>query len=164
MRTKHCYKCGYCVRKYDHHCLITGKCVGENNQKNFFLFLLIHFIVSSCAPFYIWPNLISTNWADEKKLNYFVYFEIALLIVSFIFFIFTTITVFVLICIQTYLICTNCTMREYMNDYRIDYLKKIDDPFDEGILKNIWYWLRHNETIWESKYLTIQEKFENITL
>mgnify|MGYP002475005064 FL=1 len=38
---KHCQHCDKCVRKYDHHCPWINNCVGENNRKMFFIFLLI---------------------------------------------------------------------------------------------------------------------------
>ena len=36
----HCYKCGICIIKGNHHCPWIGKCVGENNLKHFLLFFL----------------------------------------------------------------------------------------------------------------------------
>ena len=35
----HCEDCEVCIRKHDHHCPITGKCVGEGNVRWFYAFL-----------------------------------------------------------------------------------------------------------------------------
>jgi palmitoyltransferase ZDHHC9/14/18 len=36
----HCYDCGVCVEDLDHHCPWTGKCIGKNNIRYFYIFLL----------------------------------------------------------------------------------------------------------------------------
>jgi palmitoyltransferase len=49
MRTKHCFRCGKCVRKFDHHCPWIGACVGESNHCRFcvmVLLLTVHAIAS----------------------------------------------------------------------------------------------------------------------
>ena len=35
----HCQKCEICIRKHDHHCPWTGKCIGENNLYFFYNFV-----------------------------------------------------------------------------------------------------------------------------
>ena len=37
-KISHCSKCGVCVRRQDHHCPWTGKCIGYNNAKIFCIF------------------------------------------------------------------------------------------------------------------------------
>lgn len=39
-RAYHCLQCRQCVYMYDHHCNITNTCVGQNNYKIFFTFVL----------------------------------------------------------------------------------------------------------------------------
>ncbi|KAI7855333.1 DHHC palmitoyltransferase-domain-containing protein [Circinella umbellata] len=39
-RTHHCRHCNQCILKMDHHCPWIGGCVGKNNQKLFYLFLV----------------------------------------------------------------------------------------------------------------------------
>ena len=39
-KIEHCYECGVCVQKFDHHCGVVGKCVGKYNTCIFILFVL----------------------------------------------------------------------------------------------------------------------------
>ena len=43
---KHCYRCGRCTRKYDHHCPWIGTCVGENNHFKFIVMLFFQTLQS----------------------------------------------------------------------------------------------------------------------
>ena len=37
--TYHCEDCNLCIRQYDHHCPLTGKCIGEGNILFFYGFV-----------------------------------------------------------------------------------------------------------------------------
>ena len=39
-KMEHCYECGVCVTKLDHHCDVIGKCVGKYNTCLFILFTI----------------------------------------------------------------------------------------------------------------------------
>lgn len=39
--TQHCFECGVCIERYDHHCPWIGKCVGKGNSLLFQVFLII---------------------------------------------------------------------------------------------------------------------------
>lgn len=49
--TIHCYDCGICIEKYDHHCVWTGHCIGKNNLISFYIFV--------CSIFFILVYLAS---------------------------------------------------------------------------------------------------------
>ena len=40
-RALHCQECRVCVQDCDHHCPWTGKCIGKNNVKCFYAWLLL---------------------------------------------------------------------------------------------------------------------------
>jgi hypothetical protein len=40
LRSKHCRRCGRCVAKHDHHCPWINSCVGNNNLRHFFLYIV----------------------------------------------------------------------------------------------------------------------------
>lgn len=39
--SKHCIWCNKCVRKYDHHCSVFGKCIAGRNVILFYLFIIL---------------------------------------------------------------------------------------------------------------------------
>jgi len=63
-RSRHCWECNRCVRKFDHHCFWIGGCVGELNHGKFFLFLF----------FQTWQELLAIWVAKDGrykvKFNY----------------------------------------------------------------------------------------------
>lgn len=40
-RSRHCYLCGSCISRFDHHCEWLNSCVGGQNNVGFFVFLWI---------------------------------------------------------------------------------------------------------------------------
>jgi hypothetical protein len=43
VNTYHCPDCNVCIEGFDHHCPWIGKCVGANNLKSFYFFLVMVF-------------------------------------------------------------------------------------------------------------------------
>ncbi|KAF7457629.1 putative palmitoyltransferase [Cryptosporidium felis] len=49
-RSHHCSDCGYCIQRFDHHCVWIDSCVGYGNQRSFFFFL--NFLTGSFLLYY----------------------------------------------------------------------------------------------------------------
>ncbi|CAJ1360795.1 unnamed protein product, partial [Effrenium voratum] len=41
LRAFHCKLCGHCVQRLDHHCPWMDRCIGLQNQRSFYIFLLL---------------------------------------------------------------------------------------------------------------------------
>ena len=52
--TIHCEICDICIEGFTHHCFWFGHCIGINNKKEFYFFLIISFIF----PVYLISNII----------------------------------------------------------------------------------------------------------
>ncbi|XP_031569323.1 palmitoyltransferase ZDHHC3-like isoform X2 [Actinia tenebrosa] len=59
-RAHHCRICRRCIKKMDHHCPWINNCVGESNQKYFFLFLFYTGLLSLYAII-----LVAVSWTKE---------------------------------------------------------------------------------------------------
>ena len=55
--TVHCEICDICIEGFAHHCFWFGHCIGINNKKEFYAFLILSFIF----PVYLMGNIILTG-------------------------------------------------------------------------------------------------------
>ena len=67
LHISHCYDCDICVKEQDHHCPWTGKCIGKNNLKSFYVFIysLLTFFVNIFVTIYSCMFYMSKNKKEE---------------------------------------------------------------------------------------------------
>eukprot|EP00397_Hematodinium_sp_SG-2012_P027502 GEMP01028901.1.p1 GENE.GEMP01028901.1~~GEMP01028901.1.p1 ORF type:complete len:344 (-),score=40.10 GEMP01028901.1:1128-2159(-) len=129
LRAKHCHDCHRCVRTHDHHCIWLGSCVGENNRRWFYLFLVFQ-MIELCAFFSY--GLRSFSVVDIHMTHLF-----ALIVVAIF-----GILVAPLLSFHTFLIAVNLTTWESAAWQRITYLggnalaESHGSPFSRGLFLN----------------------------
>lgn len=144
LRTKHCYKCGVCCSRYDHHCDLLGVCIGSKNHKNFWFLLLFE-----CISIFLSIYISLQVWLDGGYIFGIIiaFLNLLWLVIPFSLFFF-----------HTWMITSNQTTWEFLKHDKIIYLKDLDEeilPFDLGFRKNIFefFFKMHDPNyMWEIPY------------
>lgn len=133
-RSRHCWECNKCVRKFDHHCFWIGGCVGELNHGKFFLFLLFQTISEISAlslannafaqAILTYPN--SDSDYDRRQRQHIQTVFTIFFVLLFLFLIFTAI----LGGYHLYLIVSGQTTWEHASRSNITYMK----PYPLGVM------------------------------
>lgn len=113
VRTFHCKLCGRCVSKHDHHCGFVSNCIGQNNIRKFFIFLIIIFIHSgyilACSAIVFVSFIHKNEESQNDNIARIAFLMFDTFLVAF-FFIFVT----VMLCQHVHLISKGVTKNEEM--------------------------------------------------
>jgi hypothetical protein len=147
LRTRHCDKCGVCVRKFDHHCFWVGGCVGERNHGKFVCVLLAAtwyllvcwWQVMLCFDFRVTIVSPSTHQRVEQRGTFPVALRNVLPVILFITALFMLLFVVCLLVWHIVLVLTNQTTWESASSSRISYFAytTYSAPFDVGPVQNL---------------------------
>lgn len=116
-RTHHCSVCRKCILKFDHHCPWLNNCVGNNNVRYFYLFLV--YLTVGCIFFVITgtPVILDeiverkglVDWPFKNAGIYFLFIWIVCIVIGF--------ALFLMAAWHTYLIGTGqTTLESQIND------------------------------------------------
>ena len=60
--TYHCEDCDVCIREYDHHCGVIGKCIGGGN-------LVIFYVFVGSLPIFLWASIFIGIMVTQSEVN-----------------------------------------------------------------------------------------------
>eukprot|EP00250_Pteridium_aquilinum_P007129 c16913_g1_i1 orf=252-1130(+) len=160
-RAHHCRVCKRCVLRMDHHCIWINNCVGHNNYKAFFLFVL--YVVLACSyalillAGYAFDFLGEVEGKQGASINQrgssSVSAPILLKVVCSVILVPLTVALFVLLGWHIYLLLNNKTTIEYHEGVRAHWLagkagQTYQHPYDVGYFSNLLMVLGPNFMTW----------------
>jgi len=157
LRSKHCRSCERCIYKFDHHCVFIGACIGLENHKSFWSFLLAEALLLALGF-----RIIISGYLYAPTLKDWVWINITIIPPTLL--ILGGICMpLALFCFHTYLILTNQTSWEFTKYTTINFLKIYArrglNPFSKGVWTNFKEFLFDLEKPSDWK-LPSEEEFE----
>ncbi|KAH8952049.1 hypothetical protein BDL97_09G063900 [Sphagnum fallax] len=158
-RAHHCRVCRRCVLRMDHHCVWINNCVGHNNYKVFFLFVLYLVAASLQSLVLLGSHAIQELGGDLPGVNSppvgasSATSAFTVKVICTIVVLGALVTVGLLLAWHVYLLLHNKTTIEYHEGVRARWLAEkagqhYRHPYDVGVFTNLSMALGHNVACW----------------
>ncbi len=140
-RSSHCRICNCCILRRDHHCNFINKCVGYNNNKLFFIYLIYQMIFAFIffRGFITYYNSDPTNEKFETLICFFSFISalITLLLFFWVFSLFSKLIYSYLTDLTFYEQYLNPNMYEELNASEKENENKERNIYDKGWIANL---------------------------